>query len=244
MPEYYSLPAYGAMLQSLQREGWTHRSLADLVDSGGRDLYLRHDIDAELYLLEPFLDAERASGATATYFLMLESPFYNLASPEGRRIVRRIGADGHAFGLHFFGELHADLTPDQLAEEIHGQTDYLGRAVGADVGVFSFHQPTQPMLDLQLAIPGLVNTYHAETMRDLTYVSDTNMGWRPAPPHELLVGDVRRAQMLVHPLWWLMDAPTPSGRWRQVLDGLSVAHARHLLARERTLAGIEVADLT
>lgn len=244
MAEYYTLPGYRAMLDRVLAEGWSLRSLADLAPSGGRDLYIRHDIDAELYLLDPFLDVEESAGATATYFLMPESPFYNLRSPEGRAVVRRIRAGGHAFGLHFFGEVHAALTPDQLTHEIVRQAESLASSVDAPVGVFSFHQPTQAMLDLDLEVPGLVNTYHAATMRDLTYVSDTNMGWRPAPPHEVMGNGASRVQMLVHPLWWIMDGETPAERWRQVLQGLSTTHARHLLARERTLTGLDEADLT
>jgi len=242
--DYYTLPGYRALLDRVRAEGWSLRGLADLAYSGGRDLYIRHDIDAELYLLDPFLDVEESAGATATYFLMPESTFYNLHSPEGRSIISRIRDGGHAFGLHFFGEVHSALSPDQLAHEIFRQAESLESSVGAPVGVFSFHQPTRSMLGLDLEVPGLVNTYHEATMRDLSYVSDTNMVWQPAPPDEVMASGTSRVQMLVHPLWWIMDGATPAARWRQVVQGLSATHARHLLKRERALAGLDEAHLT
>ena len=45
-------------------------------------------------------ELEAEEGARATYFLMTESVFYNLASSEGRIDVERLRELGHRVGLH------------------------------------------------------------------------------------------------------------------------------------------------
>ncbi len=45
-------------------------------------------------------ELEAEEGASATYFLMTESVFYNLASSEGVAAIARLRELGHRVGLH------------------------------------------------------------------------------------------------------------------------------------------------
>ena len=72
-----------------------YRELLDAATSGGYrfaqfgegpaegDLFLRHDVDLSLGAALRMAEIEHDVGAVATYFLMTESVFYNLASTEG-----------------------------------------------------------------------------------------------------------------------------------------------------------------
>lgn len=244
MSDSFSLANYRALLQFLVSTDWTFKKFTDAKSSQPRELLLRHDIDAELYLLDSFLDVEAAEATKSTYFVMTESPFYNLSSPEGRRITKRINASEHSIGLHFFGEIHAHLPQSQLETEIQRQAMALADTVGSAVNAFSFHQPTPAMLKMNLDIPGLTNTYHKALMDQFTYVSDTNMNWRPLPPRDVIHEGATRVQLLIHPLWWVMTGSTPVDRWRQVLIAVNQVQAHHLLAREGTLTGLRIEDLT
>ena len=206
-------------------------------------LALRHDIDAELYLLDSFLNVERKKEVQATYFVMLESPFYNITSPEGRRVIKTIIDNGHFVGLHFFGEIHAKLPLNQLVAEICRQVERLSDLVEIPIEVFSFHQPTREMLDAQLDIPGIINTYHSNTMNSLFYLTDTNQVWKPQLPKTAMTTSSKPIQMLTHPLWWLTDSPTPLDGWRSLLRSLSQIHAQHLIERERTLQGRDISEV-
>ena len=53
-------------------------------------------------------EVEAAHGASATYFLMTRSVFYNLASAEGERALARLRELGHRVGLHAVHP-HVDL---------------------------------------------------------------------------------------------------------------------------------------
>ena len=241
----FSLSAYQEMLEHFKSSGWRFDLFSAFGDSINtpQTVLLRHDIDAELYLLEPFLEVENRCNVRSTFFVMLESPLYNPFSPEGRVAIQRITDAGHNVCLHFFGEIHANLNPDELRREIMSQAARLSQLTQQKVPAFSFHQPTTEMIELDLEIPGMVNTYHTKTMRSLTYESDTNMDWRPASPQSVMAGGTTRIQLLIHPIWWIMKGSSPAGRWKQVIEQLSVCHARHLLIRERTLVGLNTIDL-
>jgi hypothetical protein len=239
----FNLFQYENLMAEIKAYGWEFDSFHLALQGQRQSLALRHDIDAELYLLDSFLNIERKMEVKATYFVMLDSPFYNPSSPEGRRIINTIIDDGHSFGLHFFGEIYADLTVTQLELEIRRQVQRLSDLVNAPVEVFSYHQPTREMMSAQLNIPGLINTYHLDTMSRLFYLTDTNLGWNPQILATALDNRAKPIQMLTHPLWWLTDDPTQLAKWRSLLQSLSQIHARHLLERERTLHGRDISEL-
>jgi len=242
----FSLASYRDLLRSFVSSGWNFESFRVVQAPPVKQstIVMRHDIDAELYFLESFLEVEMQCAIKSTYFVMLESPLYNPFSPEGRRILQLIASHGHEIGLHFFGEIHSDLNRIELEREITRQIERLSHLTGRDTRAFSFHQPTQMMIDSDLNLPGIVNTYHSTTMSHFTYVSDTNMDWRPADPKDLTKFSSTNLQILTHPLWWLTEGSTPAERWKQVLRTLSVAQAQHLIERERTLTNLTINDLT
>lgn len=246
-PQYeFSLSSYRDLLKSFVSSGWTFETFRVMQAPPVRrpTVVMRHDVDAELHFLEPFLEVEMQCAVKSTYFVMLESPLYNPFSPEGRRILQLITDRGHEIGLHFFGEIHAGLDKSDLEREILRQIERLSHLTERQIHAFSFHQPTQMMIDSDLNLPGIVNTYHSTTMGHFTYVSDTNMDWRPANPNDLMKSASTNLQLLIHPLWWLTKGSTPAERWKHVLKTLSVAQAQHLIERERTLTNLTIDDLT
>ncbi len=243
MSNSFSLVQYEKLMAEIKAYGWKFDSFHLALQGQRQSLALRHDIDFEFYMLDSFLDIERKMEVQATYFVMLDSPFYNPSSPEGRRTINTIIDDGHSFGLHFFGEIYADLTVNQLELEIKRQVQRLSDLVKAPVEVFSYHQPTREMMSAQLNIPGLINTYHLDTMNSLLYLTDTNLGWNPQLLATALENKAKPIQMLTHPLWWLTDDPIQIAKWRSLLQSLTQVHARHLLERERTLRGCDISEL-
>lgn len=245
-PQYeFSLASYRDLLENFTSSGWTFETFRVMQAPPVKQptVIMRHDVDAELYFLKPFLEVEMQCAVKSTYFVMLESPLYNPFSPEGRRILQLITDHGHEIGLHFFGEIHADLDKDDLELEIMRQIERLSHLAARHIHAFSFHQPTTMMIDSDLTLPGVVNTYHSTTMSDFTYVSDTNMDWRSGDPKDLANSSRTNLQILTHPLWWLTEGSTPTERWKQVLKSLSGVQARHLIERERTLTNLTIDDL-
>ncbi len=205
---------------------------------------LRHDVDSELLGCGGMLDVEKSLGVKATYFLMTRSTAYNLFSVEGTTAVRRMLDDGHRIGLHFMGERCGDMGVLQLVEEVLRETDWLEREFATKIEAVSFHQPSRTILDGQITIPGLINTYNVGQMAPYFYVSDTNMTWRHEHPIEIFSrGLYERLQLLIHPMWWTPEPLPTIGKWQAVLRNNQQAVLNHWLARERTLVGVDL-DLT
>lgn len=239
----FTTAGYEKLIETITDAGWGFADFQDALQSQSQLVVMRHDIDAELCLLKSFLDIERKHFVKSTYFVMLESPFYNVYSPEGRRALSSVVADGHSLGLHFFGEIHKSLNTFELVQEIKSQLARLSDLAATPVSAFSFHQPTAEMIASAIEIPGVINTYHPIVMHRLRYLTDTNMQWKPTPPEHILSDVSLPIQMLIHPLWWIAVGQDALQKWKHVLQLTTETHAQHLLQRERTLHGRTMSDL-
>ena len=94
----FSLEHYAELLEAVREGGYRYSFFDHEPESG--DLLLRHDVDLSLDAALRLAELEAQAGAAATYFLMTQSVFYNLASPEGLRAINRLRELGHAVGLH------------------------------------------------------------------------------------------------------------------------------------------------
>jgi len=145
-------------------------------------LYLRHDVDLSLDAAIQMAEIEIEEGARATYFLMTQSVFYNLHSPEGLRAQNRLRELGHRVGLHAVwpgAELDDRFDP-----------------------VVAWHNPDSDYMSDPL--PGAVNVMEPPWFDPDQYRSDSNQRWRNGCPHEeLRSGTFEWLQLLVHPEIWV-----------------------------------------
>jgi hypothetical protein len=238
----FLLSGYRRILEAAQASGYRFSFFGDMGrEVAERGCLLRHDVDSELHGCGPMLDMERSLGVRATYFLMVRSTAYNLFCVEARDIVARMLADGHRIGLHFMGELCETDPAPRLAEKVQREADWLRAEFSTTIEAVSFHQPSQAVLDGELTVPGLVNTYNRSQMRGYFYVSDTNMQWRYEHPVEIF----RKAlyphvQLLIHPMWWPIAPRTLAQRWLGVLHTNTRIVVEHWKRRERTLSDVEL----
>ena len=238
----FLLSGYERILRAALDGGYAFASFSDIGrDAASKTCLLRHDIDSELLGCASMLAVERALGVRATYFLMIRSTAYNLFSVEGRAMVERILAGGHRIGLHFMGELCENDAPATLAQKVRREADWLEAEFGQQIDAVSFHQPSRAVLDGEVRVPGLVNTYNRSQMGEYFYVSDTNMQWRHEHPVEIFGGTLYpRLQLLIHPMWWPARPRTLAQRWLDVLRVNDRAVLHHWQKRERTLAGMNL----
>jgi hypothetical protein len=186
-----------------------YRELLDAAKGGGYrfaafgaeprpgDLFLRHDVDLSLAAAVEMAEAEADAGVRATYLLMTESVFYNLASEEGAAAISRLRELGHPVGLH---AVHPNV-------ELDGRFD----------PVVSWHNPRPEYMSDE--IPGAANAYSPRYFAPETYRSDSNQHWRAGCPHqELRAGAFPWLQILVHPEIWVYEGATMGETMRAMLD--------------------------
>ncbi|MEP6978958.1 MAG: hypothetical protein ABI948_12975 [Thermoleophilia bacterium] len=191
----FSLQHYGELLEAAREGGYRFEAFDH--DPVAGDLFLRHDVDLSLEAALTVAELEAEAGARATYFLMTESVFYNLASTAGARTLERLRDLGHRVGLHAVYP-RADL--DDRFEP-----------------VVAWHNPDPEYMSRP--IDGAQNVMAPPFFRPESYRSDSNQSWRHGCPHaELAAGGFQWLQLLTHPEIWAFPGATMRETMEAMLD--------------------------
>jgi hypothetical protein len=191
----FDLEHYGELLDAAG-EGGYRWAFFDAEPRDG-DVFLRHDVDLSLDAALRMAELEAERGAAATYFLMTESVFYNLASEEGRGATERLRELGHRVGLH---AVYPSLELDERFDP-----------------VIAWHNPDPEYM--REPVEAAVNVMQAPWFTDGHYRSDSNQHWRSGCPHEeLATGAFPWLQLLVHPEIWVYPGGTMGETMRAMLD--------------------------
>jgi hypothetical protein len=191
----FDLVHYRELLEAAKAGGYRFAFFGRPPEPG--DLFLRHDVDLSLEAAVELAELEAEAGARATYFLMRESVFYNLASPAGERTLVGLRELGHAVGLH------AVYPRAQLDERFDP--------------VVAWHNPDPEFMSAP--IDGAVNVMEARYFAPANYRSDSNQRWRSGCPHEALArAEFEWLQLLVHPEIWVFPGATMRETMHAMLD--------------------------
>ena len=220
--EDFSPEGYAALLQCAVESGYQFVtfSMAEMAaKSPGRHCLLRHDVDVSLAYALAMAEVEAERGIASTYFVMLRSGAYNLLSRAGSGLLREIVALGHEIGVHFDAG-HSLVSDDRLVDLVREEARIVGDVASSEIHAVSFHQPSQQILDGQIVVPGLINSYNRAQLERWHYVSDSNRRWRAESAARLLREATHdKIQLLVHPIWWMARAGSSEKDWRQALIG-------------------------
>jgi hypothetical protein len=181
----FSLAHYRELIEAAKAGGYRF-AFFDREPREG-DLLLRHDVDLSLEAALALARLEAELDAPATYFLMTESSFYNLASPVGRAALEELRALGHRVGLHaVYPRAEVDPRFDP---------------------VLAWHNPDPEYMKAPVA--GVVNVMQEGFFDPGAYRSDSNQHWRSGCPHDALAaGELPWLQLLTHPEIWAYDGAT------------------------------------
>ena len=192
----FDLDHYGELLQAARSGGYEFGRFEGGPEPGR--VYLRHDVDLSLDAALRMAELEAAAGANATYFLMSESVFYNLASKEGTSAVARLRELGHDVGVHAVGpgvpQRNEPVSP-----------------------VLAWHNPDPDYMTAP--VDGFVNVMAEPWFTQGLYRSDSNQHWRSGCPHEELArGELEWLQLLTHPEIWVYPGASMGETMRAMLD--------------------------
>jgi len=191
----FTLDHYRELLDAARTGGYRFVGFDEQPRRG--DLLLRHDVDLSLDAALTMAELEAEAGATATYFLMTESVFYNLASKEGVVVTARLRELGHRVGLHA-------VYPNAVLDDRFD-------------GVVAWHNPDPQFMTAPIA--GALNVMQEGYFDPPTYRSDSNQRWRSGCPHEeLRAGGFPWLQLLTHPEIWVYPGATMGATMRAMLD--------------------------
>jgi len=191
----FDLEHYRELLEAARAGGY--RPAFFDRDPAEGDLLLRHDVDLSLDGALRVAEVEAELEWPATYFLMTESVFYNLASPEGAAAIGRLRELGHRVGLH---ALHPRAQLDERFDP-----------------VLAWHNPDPDYMSAP--VEGAANVMEPRFFSPETYRSDSNQSWRHGCPHEQLErGELPWLQLLTHPEIWAYPGATMRETMLAMLD--------------------------
>jgi hypothetical protein len=191
----FDLDHYRQLLDAAKAGGYRFAFFEGAPSEG--DLVLRHDVDLSLDATLRLAELEAEAGAQATYFLMTESVFYNLASREGERALERLRELGHRVGLHA-------VYPRARLDERFDR-------------VVAWHNPDPDFMSAP--VEGAINVMEPPWFSPETYRSDSNQHWRSGCPHEeLRASAFPWLQLLTHPEIWAYPGARMGETMRAMLD--------------------------
>ena len=188
--------------------------------SPGPRLFLRHDVDFDLSAAIRMAELENRYNISATYMVMVNSPFYRVDTKYARHILLHLVSLGQEVGLHYYCDRSVDLGEDAdvvaLLPRIQNACQRLEDSIQGPVRSFSLHRPLKKLLGGNLFVGGRVNAY-ARVLLDW-YLSDSKGSWRDGEPlPKLLNPDRPLLQLLVHPIWWGESLISPRRRLERFL---------------------------
>lgn len=163
---------------------------------------LRHDVDCSLEKSVSFAELEHSIGVKSTYFILLSSDFYNVFSKSSINKIKHMKSLGHEIGLHFDETKYDSLDEKEMVKKIQNECELLAQFIEEPVTVVSMHRPSKWVLDADLQIPGIVNSYGKEFFHDFKYVSDSRMCWREDVIKYVQEKTFSKLHILTHAFWY------------------------------------------
>ena len=199
---HFTYEAYKNLLSDLKAHGYEIASY-DNWQEKGRCVILRHDIDNDIAKALELAKVEQNVGVKSVYFVLVSSDFYNVFSARSGALLQEIVACGHEIGLHFDEVRYPEIrTPEDTRALILREASLLEQAVGVPVRTVSMHRPSKIMLEADLEIPGMINSYGRTFFRDFKYLSDSRRRWREPVEEIIKAGAYEHLHILTHAFWY------------------------------------------
>lgn len=202
----FDLAHYAEILEAAQAGAYRFAHFEGAPADG--TVILRHDVDLSLDAALRMAELEHEAGASATYFLMTESVFYNLESSEGVGAAARLRELGHRVGLH---AVYPRAPRDDRFDP-----------------VVAWHNPDPDYMRAPLP-DGRINAMQEPWFDPATYRSDSNQRWRSGCPRDdLRAGAFPWLQLLTHPAIWAYPGQTMGETMRAMLEAEKERRLRQL----------------
>lgn len=161
---------------------------------------LRHDIDFDCTLAYKMALVESSMNIKSTYFFLISSESYNIASKENFDNIQRIKELGHAISVHF-----DPLVYDDFKKGCKLEVDYFESLFDIEIDIISIHRPNNFFLQNDKPVNGIDHTYQSKYVKDVKYFADSTGEWRFGHPFDSPeFNEKKNLHILIHPVWWML----------------------------------------
>lgn len=195
----FTYDGYKELIKALKETGYEITDYHDWKQHP-KCAILRHDIDNNIEKALQLAELEAKLGVKSTYFVLVTSDFYNVASKKSMEGLKKIQMLGHEIGLHF-DEMAYDGV-DDVVGTIKKESKLLSDILGITISTASMHRPSKETLEANYEIPGMINSYGKTFFNDFKYLSDSRRRWREPVLDIIKSGEFDRLHILTHAIWY------------------------------------------
>lgn len=199
----FTYRAYAKLIDNLRTYGY---KFCDYKNWENKDcaVILRHDIDYDVKKAIKIAELEAEKGVNSTYFVLVSSDFYNIFSKNTCESLKKVADLGHTIGLHFDEARYEDCEGniDAVVNHITDEAQLLNKAIGASVDSVSMHRPSRSLLEADIHIPGMINSYGQMFFKEFKYLSDSRRRWREPIDEIICSRKYRKLHILTHTFWY------------------------------------------
>ena len=165
---------------------------------------LRHDIDFCPLAARRMAQLENKLGIRASYFLLFNSPSYNLLSPDTIDFPRALIDLGHEVGFHYdVPVLERSLDYAQPREVFETYCSQLEHLTGERVSTVAMHNPSLHQGEDPFSKLDYLYVSDKRFTEDILYLSDSCGAWRDQAEEVFSGGETPpQIQLLIHPIFW------------------------------------------
>jgi len=156
--------------------------------------FIRHDIDFDLDKALAMAIIENKIGVKSTFFLMVTCEYYNVLSPNNKKIINQIKFLGHEIGIHFDPSIF-----DDYEKEFEHEVSILENIIGENIISVSLHNPSAH--GIYPFFENFNNSYFEPFYKEEFYISDSCFDFRGKDIFNLVEKiNENSIQILIHPI--------------------------------------------
>lgn len=204
----FTYNSYKTLVEAVRNNGYII-STYNTWQSVEHPAIFRHDIDNDIKKALELANFEQTIGVKSTYFVLLTSDFYNVASRKSREELKQIISLGCDIGLHFDEVCYPKLMEeaskgncDLVIKTVCKEAEILSELLDYKVQSVSYHRPSQAVLAAELDFPGLINSYGHTFFHEFKYISDSRRRWREPVLDIIKSKQFPRLHILTHAFWY------------------------------------------
>jgi len=194
----FTFKHYREIINLAKKKGYVFSDFFKKPTPSKKRIYMRHDVDVSLDNALRMAEIENEERIKSTYFILIDSPFYNILNEENRKIVKKIREFGHDVGMHYDERIKPG---EQIVSNIMKQYKFLTLVALPIKKIVSFHRPTKKVLGkffLQF-----ISACEPDFFIRTKYISDSNRKWREGCLCQFFKkSSYTNFQVLIHPIWW------------------------------------------
>lgn len=197
----FSFKHYQEIIQMLKKQNYRFCFFNEKPNPQIKQVYWRHDVDLCLKKALKIAEIERKNQIRATYFIRLQSPFYNIFSDQAQKLILKINQLGHQLGLHFEENISTNRQKIQINQKVKKNLQILKTHFKIGQAI-SFHRPHPKLRNKKFK--NFISTYEPAFFSQTKYLSDSRGYWQENCPCQWLGSRKlpNNVQILTHPVWW------------------------------------------